>query len=236
MKPVSLAILLAVIVGFGAFFYFQIKQDQAILENVDAAGRTACPDHWHTGYDVYYQDSGSIHRVDWVAPLWPGTSYHYYEYGNPTGYKAPGMSIASHIHMDPSGKESAPFNQIHYEKPGSCIPIKDALKAIDVGLSSNGLSLSGGLPHKSFTANATAGIHVWTRDLLDVWTERDYSYAASTQVKDGESFLVAFGDFTAAQVKQMQDNVHEASSHDGRLAKLQASMSSSSSSASSSHA
>ncbi len=224
MKPVGVAILLAALVGFGLFFYFAVKTDQSVVTDVDAAGRTACPDHWHNGFDVYTQDASGPRRVDFVAPRWPGTSLHYYEWNNGDHFRAPGMSIASHAHM--SGAEgSGSTNQLHYEKPGTCVGLADALRALDVHIRSDGMTLTGGLrqgqPDLVLTNNATASLHIWTQDLEGTWTAHSYSDIHSTQVKDGESFLIAFGNFTPAQVKQMQDGVAHAVSHDFRLQKLQ---------------
>ncbi len=132
MKPIGAAILLAVIVGFAAFFYFSVKSDESVLTNVDAAGRTACPDHWHNGFDVYTQSaSGQPQKIDFRAPSWPNTALHYYEWNNGDHFRAPGMTIATHAHM--SGAEgSGSTNQLHYEKPGTCVGLADAIRALDV--------------------------------------------------------------------------------------------------------
>ncbi len=219
MKPLGLGIAVAAIVGFSAIFYASVQHDVAVKSNLDLAGRTDCPDHWHNGFDVYYQNApgSSPVRVDWRAPRWPGTSLYYYEWLNNDRYRAPNMRLASHVHMSPSSSEAATTNQIHYEQAGDCVPMVDALHAIDADLSPGKLSLSGGLPHRTFTGSGNQTLHIWTEDLRGNWTERDYGYAASTQVKDGESFLVAFGSFTPAQVAQMQKDVAPALSHDYRL-------------------
>ena len=201
-----------------------------VVINNDAPNRN-CPDpHWHVGFDVYYQDdSGESQRLEFATPRWNNNpNLAYYEFGNGPGNYAGGMSMATHLHMGGQGAEagvSSSLNQFHLEDAGHCVGVQEMFHAVDVDLTDKSMKLDGGLTQNneetSFAAHDAHRMRYWTQSIYGNWTEVQFKDVKGKQIPDGGSILVAFGDYTDAQVKAMQDAVQPPASRSSAIARDQ---------------
>jgi hypothetical protein len=194
------ALIILVLAAVATGFYFTNKNAQD------------CPGHFHSTFGVFVPgDNGTFEKVDFAAPRAPNGGA-YYDFGN-----APGFSLSIHMHQSGGERgtsEQGP-SQFHFEPPtaNTCVPLEDALDAIDVKLSDTRLELDGG--HQQLDQDGTwtepgsgnETVRFLVQDKDGSWSEPSYSSWRGKQLPDGWSVLIAFGDYTDAQIEQMKASI-----------------------------
>jgi hypothetical protein len=205
MKPLILVIVLAALAGFGALFYYNVQ-----TENDRATG---CPTHWHATFAVFVPDkAGEPVRIDFGTPK-AANGNPYYDLNGGAG-----MGIALHMHLDPRSAErgSAALGpaQWHMEGMGQCVSVKSALHIVEVDATATSLHLFGAHAqvHQdgTWTASGDQRLRYWVESEDKgnwTWHERSWDDVKGYQLKDGESFLAAFGNYSDAQVKAMESQI-----------------------------
>jgi hypothetical protein len=190
MKPVSAAILVAAILGFGALFYYQIQ--------TQGASSASCPGHWHSTFALVLDGKA----VSYNHPaLFIETSQNY---GN-------SMPLRDHVHTGSPGL-------MHFEPPGSnplCIPLQDMMEYLGTSVSDSKVVLSGpghDALHQSgtFAVNATHPLRILTRESkADPWVNWTGSVSSfmARQAPDGEKILFAVGNYSEAQLQTAESHV-----------------------------
>jgi hypothetical protein len=200
MKPMSFAILLAAIVGFGTLFYFVV---------IDDSGSRDCPGHWHTTFAVFVPNpDGSPQRVDFASPR-AANGRNYYDLSGGAGM---GMSMHMHQEGDERGTEAHGPAQWHLEQEGICVSLRSALRSVEIEAREGYLRLYGAHAQVGQAAtwedNGEQVLRTWiqqdTGGFNYAWSEVDAGDALRRNLQDGESVLVAFGDYDDSQVRAMQ--------------------------------
>ncbi|MEA3190261.1 MAG: hypothetical protein QOD77_843 [Thermoplasmata archaeon] len=166
----------------------------------------ACPAHGHATFRVFLPgDDGAPRMLDLNAPK-DAHGRPYYDLG--TGK----MRLAIHMHQSGPEQGSAALGpaQLHYEG-GVCVDVHNSLMVADVDLQAASLRVYGQHSQTGSTGNWTDGqggvLRTWIQGIDWAWAEHAPADVLETQLRDGESILVAFGDYTDAQVAEMQDLV-----------------------------
>ncbi|MES2154998.1 MAG: hypothetical protein V4510_07670 [bacterium] len=206
-------ILLIVAAGVGAVIWLNLPHD--------------CPDHWHATQRVFVPDGmGSDgydipHTIDWNAPK-NAANQIYYNYGIDDA-----MSPTMHMHQSgpEQGSEALGPTQFHFEGNGKCIGIQNAYSEIDLSVDSHSVTVMQGTPLyaaniKGTSLEATgghweAGGNHTLRFFLETnvgnntwaWSERSFDDYKHYQAHDMESFMVAFGHYSDAQLQSMMDQI-----------------------------
>lgn len=203
------AVVLLAFLAFAALAGCTAPEDSTSVPASSSSSSSApavdCTAHRHATFAVFTPGPDGMRRLNMSAPK-DSRGYAYYQLGI-----ARNMTVAIHMHQAGAEQGSADLavSQMHYESPGTCGTITASLTAADIHASSLGLTISGA--HASvgqagtWNTNATHAVHLYTRpsDEACVWSERPLSGLAEV-VPDGLSFLVAFGNPTAAEVSAMQ--------------------------------
>jgi hypothetical protein len=174
-------------------------------------GGQECPGHWHATFAVYVPGpNGAPQLVDMASPRAPNGNAYYDLSGGA------GMGLAVHMHQSGAekGSEALGPTQWHFEHDGTCVGVKSALHAVEIDASADSLKLYGGhaQAHQEHTweANETAKLRWFVETQVGgnwTWQERTWSEVKSYQLPDGSSLLVTFGNYSDAQVKQMEAQV-----------------------------
>jgi hypothetical protein len=177
-----------------------------------SSGGQACPDpHWHGTFAVYVPGAhGEPTLVDIASPRAPNNNAYYDLNGGA------GMGLAVHMHQSgpEKGSEALGPTQWHFEEDGTCVGVKKALHAVEIDATADSLKLYGAhsQAHQDHTweANETAKLRWFTQTNVGgnwTWQEKSWDDVKNFQLPDGASLLVAFGSYTDAQVKHMQDTL-----------------------------
>jgi hypothetical protein len=179
-----------------------------------ATGGQACPGHWHATFEVFVPagPGGAPVKVDMQSPISPN-GVPYYDLNG-----AAGMGLAVHMHQSANSMETGSSalgpTQWHFEQDGTCVGVKAALHAIEIDATATSLNLYGAHAQvhqdHTWTANATAKLRWFTETKVGgnwTWQERTFDQVKSYQLPDGSSLLVAFGNYTDAQIKQMEQGI-----------------------------
>lgn len=170
----------------------------------------ACPGHWHATFAVYVPGAnGQPQRIDMASPVSPN-GVPYYDLSG-----AAGMGLAVHMHQSANSMETGSSAlgpvQWHFEQDGTCVGVRAALHAIEIDATASSLHLYGGHAqvHQdgTWTANATARLRFFVETKANgnwTWQERTFDQVKAYQLPDGSSLLVALGNYTDAQIKQME--------------------------------
>jgi hypothetical protein len=171
-------------------------------------GGQACPGHWHSTFEVYVPGpNGAPAKVDMATPRAPNGAAFYDLSGGA------GMGLAVHMHQSGSeqGSQALGPAQWHFEQDGTCVGVKSALHAIEIDATATSLKLFGAhaQAHQDHTweANATAKLRWFTETKENgnwTWQERTWDQVKSYQLPDGAKLLVAFGNYSDEQVRQME--------------------------------
>ena len=196
-KAIVPAIILLVVAGIATGFYFTNKNAQE------------CPGHFHGTFGIFLPgDNGTIEKVDFATPR-AASGGHYYDLNN----RQSRMTISTHMHQSgpEQGSNELGPSQLHFEAPGSCIPLEDSLKALDVAVHGSSLVLSGGHAQVgqdgTFDPSGNQTLRFFLQDKEGVWSEPSYSSWRGKQLPDAYSFILALGSYTDAQVDQMKASI-----------------------------
>lgn len=191
-------LILLVLGAVATGFYFTNKNAQD------------CPGHFHGTFGIFIPgENGTFERVDFASPR-AATGRQYYDFGGSGG--AP-FSLSVHMHQ--TGPESGAIgaSQLHFEPPtaNSCVPLEDALRALEVEASNTRLELKGAHAQVdqdgTWTASGNQTVHFYVQDDKGVWSDATVSAWRGKQLPDGYAFLLAFGNYTDAQVEQMKASI-----------------------------
>jgi hypothetical protein len=160
-----------------------------------------CPTHWHGTFAVYVPEGGdpsNPQEINFRSP--------YYDISS-------GMPERAHMH------QSDGYNQIHFEQAGTCVPVEEWMKYVQVRLSSSSIETYGHHAEMgqggTWKASGNQTLHTWVEASVDgnwTWQERPVKSVLNYQMKDGEKLLVYIGDYTPAQVQQMEASIHDPAS------------------------
>lgn len=195
-KRVAIGVIaLAVIGGLGAAIYF-----------AGGPGDEDCPGHWHSNFAVF---------VDGERARIPQPPYMFQNDG-PGGI----MPLSLHLH-------SGNTQQIHYEPQGGrrCVGVEETMGDMGITLESDRIAFSDeydGLPVSgSHEANETHMVRIlFQQNTDDGFREMSFSEADDYQPRDGEKFVIAFGDYSDEELQAMMDAIpwptgFQPQSHDG---------------------
>lgn len=176
-----------------------------IAKNADFSPK--CPGHWHSTFGIFVPgQNGQPEQIDFASPRSARNPANaYYQLGDD-----PKMGLSLHMHQSGAEQGDASLGpaQLHYETNGQCVGLADALEKLDVALGPTGLATSGGHAQvgqaNSWTANGNQTLTAWIQHTNGEWQERPVEEVLDYQMKDGESVLIAFGNYTTAQVAGMQ--------------------------------
>lgn len=178
-----------------------------------STGGQECPTHWHATFEVYVPGAnGKPELIDMASPR-AANGGHFYDLNGGAGW---GLSV--HMHQTGSEAGSDPRlypTQLHYEpQDGSCVGVKSTLHAMEIDADASSLKLFGAHAQvhqdKTWTVNATDSLHYYLDSKVGgnwTWGEQSWSDLKGHQLRDGESLLVLFGNYTPDQVKQLQAGV-----------------------------
>lgn len=192
------ALIVLVLAAVATGFYFTNKNAQD------------CPGHFHATFGIYIPDgNGSFEKVDFASPRAPNGGA-YYDFGN-----GPGFSLSIHMHQSGAEQGSSALgpSQFHFEPPtaNTCVPLEDALQAIEVEATNSRLELKGAHAQMdqdgTWTASGNQTLHVYIQDDQGTWSESSYSAWEDKQLPDGYAILMAFGDYSEEQIEQMQAGI-----------------------------
>lgn len=192
------ALIILVLAAVATGFYFTNKNAQD------------CPGHFHVSFGIFIPGAnGTFEKVDFAGPRAPNGGI-YYDFGN-----AGGFSLSTHMHQSGAEQGSSALgpSQLHFEPPtaNSCVPFEDALQAIEVEASNTRLELKGAHAQVdqdgTWTASGNQTVHLYIQDAQGDWSKSSVSAWRGKQLPDASSFLLAFGDYTDAQVEQMQATI-----------------------------
>lgn len=208
------AFVILLLAGVAAGFYFTSKS------NPD------CPGHFHATFAIYIPDEqGAPELVDFASPI-AQNGGHYYDLQN----RNSGMSLSVHMHQSGAETGSAALapSQIHFEAPGSCVPLDETLSALDVRASSSKLTLSGGHAQVGQDGTWAESGNQSLRFFVEVrhnetyenvngartlksasfeWKERTWGQIDDYQLRDGEKLLITFGNYSDEQIGQLQAGI-----------------------------
>lgn len=173
-----------------------------------------CPDpHWHATAAIFLP---GMQRVDFAAPR-SVSGMPYYDWDTHLKKEGnPRFSTALHMHQSATSPETGSAlvgaAQWHMENNGKCVSVENALRILEIDASEDSLTLTGGHEQVTgqsgtFTANATSPLRWWVQAVDGTWDERTWSEVSGYQLKDGESLLIALGNYDDAQVAQMQSQI-----------------------------
>ena len=194
------AIIILLLAAIATGFYFTNKNSQG------------CPGHFHSTFGIFVPgENGTFEKVDFAAPR-ASNGGAFYDFGN-----NPSFSLSIHMHQSGAEQGSSALgpSQFHFEPPtaSTCVPLEDALDAIDVKASDSHIELDGGHAlvgqdgewREPGTGNET--LRFFYQDKDGAWSEPSYSSWRGKQLPDGVSILLAFGDYTDEQVEQMKGSI-----------------------------
>lgn len=171
-KAIVPAIVILVIAGISAGFYFTAKS------------QGECPGHWHATFDVYVQqDDGTAKKMSFRHPD--------FDLNRQTPFRA-------HMHQG-DGK-----NQFHFEQGGQCVGVQEAFSYVDVDLRSSSITFDG--DHVSLGQDGTyresgnKTLEVYIASPTGEWRHPSVRSILDYQLKDGESILITYGNFTDAEI------------------------------------
>lgn len=213
-----LVIVLLAVAGAGVGVYY-----------LSESGQQCVTDHWHATFGVYIPDeAGNPVRVDFGTPRTPG-GLLYYDYSSTNLGGASAFSMTLHMHLtgaEAEGPASLGPAQFHMEQPGKCVGVRRALAIVEVEATSDSLRLFGGHEQVTgqsgtFTADGEKELRYWVQSLDRTtcqygWHERSWSSVRNYQLQDGESLLVALGDYSDADIVRMQGEIPEPISRQAR--------------------
>lgn len=170
---------------------------------VNASQTQDCPGHWHSTMDVYVNGA----RVSFNHPKY-----------DLNGARANGgsMSMAMHMHQPDDA-------MWHWEPVGAdCAELRDALRHVDMELTSSRLVLDGAHEQLgvsgTFTENETHKLSAWHRIGDGEWEEMSISRILGRQPQPDERQLIVFGnetDVTPFQAKADSNNLQGSSGSQG---------------------
>jgi hypothetical protein len=189
------AIIVLVLAGVAAGFYFTNKNAQD------------CPGHFHATFGIFIPgENGTFEKVDFARPRAP-SGRAYYDFGS---NGAP-FSLSTHMHQSGSEQGSSLLgpSQLHFEPPtaNTCVPLEDVLHALEVEVSGSGIELKGGHAQVGQDGEHRGTVTFLFQDKDGTWSNSTYSHWDGKQLPDGSSFLLAVGDYTAAQFDQMKASI-----------------------------
>lgn len=168
-----------------------------------------CPTHWHGTWAVYVpsgSDPRTPQEINFRTP--------YYDISN-------GMPERAHMH------QSDGYNQMHFEQAGTCVPVQEWMKYVQIRLSPSSVEAYGHHAEmgqgSTWKASGNQTVHAWVESCVGdkgpdckngtwTWQERSVKSVLGYQMKDGEKLLVYVGDFTPQQVQQMEASIHDPAS------------------------
>lgn len=188
----------AAVVGAGVF----------VAKTVDFSAK--CPGHWHATFGIYIPGpDGTPQRVDFASPRSEkNPALAYYQLG-----QDPKMRLSIHMHQSGSEQGAAELGptQLHYETNGACESLQDAMETLDVGLDATSLTLGGAHAQAHQTGvweNAgNQTLQFWLQTTDGIWHDKLAAEMLGYQLKDGESTLIAFGNYSPQQVATMQNSI-----------------------------
>src|ERR1051326_2100809 len=168
------------------------------------AGTPGCPGHWHAAFAVFIPGPARADGmdtpvlVDYAKPR-ADNGKAYYQLG-----EDPLMNLTVHMHQ---GSSPLGASVLHLE--GGCTPLRQVFAVLETGLSPDGITLSGQHAQAgqagTWSANATNGRSLVVRFASNsTWDAAPPTDPLRHQLQDGETVLVAFGRFDAAQVAGME--------------------------------
>jgi len=197
-KALVPAILVLVLAGVATGFWYTYSH------------QPVCPTHWHGAFDVYIPSHGNASQPEQV------------NYRSPF-YDISGGQMPERAHMH----QSDGYNQFHFEQAGTCVGVREAFSYVETHITADSLALTG--HHADYGQqgtwknNATAHLHIYVDHVSNVtygpnktpltahweWKEEAPKSVLNYQLHDMEKVLVVFGDYTPAQVAQMESQVHD---------------------------
>ena len=206
-KAIVPAIVLLVLAGVATGFWYTYTH------------QPDCPTHWHATFDVYVPSKANASQPEQV-------NYRSQFYDISGGQ----MPERAHMH------QSDGYNQFHFEQATVCVGVREAFGYVDTKVSTHELQLVG--HHADFGQagtwkdNATAHLHIYIDHVSNItkvnkapvsahweWKEESVGSVLNYQLKDMEKVLVVFGDYTPAQIAQMEAQVHDTASQTGQNVK-----------------
>lgn len=212
---VALIVTVLVMAAAGTTAYLLLRGANSPTSAYFASG---CPGHWHATFGVFVPDAeGQPVALDFASPI-AGNGQRYYQLN-----VDPKMSIAVHMHQSGAeqGNQHVAASQFHYESSGKCIGIKASLATLDVDVTTTSLTVDGahGLAQAgTWTEGSSGAVHVYleSQDATSkawAWHEVPASEALGHQPGPGQSFMVAFGSYSEAQITAMESQVPAALGH-----------------------
>src|SRR5688572_27569441 len=160
------ALIVLILAGIATGFYFTNKNAQD------------CPGHFHATFGIFIPDgNGSFEKVDMASPR-SGNGGAYYDFGNSQGF-----SLSIHMHQSGAEQGSSALgpSQFHFEPPtaNTCVPLEDALQAIEIEASDSRLELKGAHAQVgqdgTWTKSGNETMHVYYQDPSGDWSKSSYS-------------------------------------------------------------
>ncbi|MEK6976045.1 MAG: hypothetical protein AABY18_06855 [Candidatus Thermoplasmatota archaeon] len=175
-KAIVPGIIILVIAAIVAGFYFTAKN------------QGECPDHWHATFDVYVQDdNGTAQRISFRHPDFDLSR---------------NTPMRSHMHQR-DGK-----NQFHFEQGAQCVGVEEAFGYVDVELNANSMTLQGAHAalgqEGTYREEGNKTLEAYVQSPSGEWRHPSVKSILDYQLKDGESILILYGNYTDEQVAQFQ--------------------------------
>jgi hypothetical protein len=200
-KTYGIWLVVLLVLGGGAYALYAVSQ-----------GGQACPNpHWHATFEVYIPGPNGMPTLVNLALERATNGAPYYDLSGGAG-----MGLAVHMHQTGAEQGSTALGpaQWHFEKDGVCVGVKSALHAVEIEASATSLKLTGAHAqvHQdgTYEANATSKLRWFVETKVAgnwTWQERTWDQVKSYQLPDGSSLLVALGNYTDAQIKEMESNI-----------------------------
>lgn len=145
-----------------------------------------CPGHWHSTMSVFVEDQRVLFTPNPAYTLEGGT-----------------MPMKTHMHQ---GSESL----WHFEPTKrECIPLRDALKRVDMDIAPGKLELSGDYHQArgwggTHTDNETHSVQAWMKPWEGEWEPVTLKKLDAMQVPDGAEVIIAYGQTNETTVLDLQ--------------------------------
>ena len=166
-----------VVVAVGGIAY-------AVQQNLESRGE--CPGHWHATFQIF---------IDGERVAFPQPPY----------LLSPQGKLPMRLHMHSPSQEVLHFEPLQPE----CMSTKEAFETVDIELGPTVMTV--GPDHGplagTYEANATSALRYFVQPRNETMQETTWAQVGGRQLANGEKLLIAYGNYTDAEIKAMMDGI-----------------------------